>query len=698
MAGSFASTDSSKTLSITNGSSTPVLTSILTHTPHEFLQPSGNAIQDAALNLVKRYFDPLLKNGTGNGLDTVYLEGFDVEQVWEQVRGVVEMLAQTTVHDTKVNGNARRKELENGSSGSGSDKNEEEEESDDEDLMMQDAHEDAHEDADEDEESGEEEGFIGFVEEEDGSEDGGVALEDDTAEAENGIGYGSEDEEDEDDLEEKELVQDVHGLNDGFFSIDDFNRQTELLELQDARGGPVDEDDDEDDIDYHADPATLQEDEEEEEEEFSTKSDTNGHLKDDYEDDDDDEMDLDRDMDENANDIMYEDFFAPPAKKKTGKPKGKKKVSWREDVNKMDQEAEYAVVQSDMERVRRDLFADGDEESDEGVEMDGDPADPMNRRSSYQKRQAELMEQIRELEAQSVARKEWVMAGEAKARDRPLNSLLEQDLDFERSGKPVPVITQEVTEGLEDMIKRRILDAQFDEVVKRRPGDISDKFRRGRVELDDSKPQESLTEVYERDHLKSTNPEDNPDASDEKLQKEHKEIEAIWLDVSRKLDALTSWHFTPKPPKPSLAIVSDIAAISMEEAQPSAAAGGIAANVSMLAPQEIYKPGKDKAYLPIGEGGGREIVGKSGAPISTREMSSDDKKRRRRREKEKIRKRNAMEGIKRGEVKAGSKKDVVDTLKRGNVAIIGKGGEKRSVDGKIVKERGKGASVSFLKL
>ncbi|KAF8538372.1 Mpp10 protein-domain-containing protein [Trichophaea hybrida] len=583
MAGSLTSTDSSKTLSISNGSGTPALTSILTHAPHEFLQPSGNAIQDAALNLVKQYFDPLMKSTKGNGLDTVYLEGFDVEQVWEQVRGVVEMLAQTAVDDAK---------------------------------------------------SGEEEEFAGFgeeEEEEDESED----------EAEDGIDYGSDEEGEEEDPEEKEFVKDVHGLNDGFFSIEDFNRQTELLELQDARSGPVDEDDDEDDIDYHADPTTLQDDDEEEEEEFPTKSKTNGHLKDDYENDDDDEMDLDRGMDENANDIMYEDFFAPPAKKKTGK----------EGVRKMDPEAEYAAVQSDMER------------SDEDAEMGGDPADPMNRRSSHQKRQAALMEQIRELEAQNVAKKEWVMGGEAKARDRPLNSLLEEDLDFERSGKPVPVITQE----------RRILNAQFDE------------FRRGRVELDDSKPQESLAE-------------DNPDASDEKLQKEHKEIETIWIDVSRKLDALTSWNFTPKPPKPSLAIVSDVAAISMEEAQPSASAGGIAANVSMLAPQEIYKPGKDKAYLPIGEGGGREIVGKSGAPISTREMSSDDKKRRRRREKEKIRKRNAAEGIKRGDVKAGSKKDVVDTLKRGNVAIIGKGGEKRSVDGKMVTERSKGTSASLLKL
>jgi len=395
---------------------------------------------------------------------------------------------------------------------------------------------------------------------------------------------------------------------------------------------------------------------------------------------------------------MYKDFFAPPAKK-SGRSKEKKKVSWRADVPKdMDPEEELATMESDMARVRRDLFDEEDVEEEDEFDMDGDLSNPMSRRSAHQKRQATLTEQIRELEAQNVAKREWVLAGEAKARDRPLNSLLEEDLDFERSGKPVPVITQEVTESLEDMIKRRILDAQFDEVIKRRPDDISEKFRRGRVELDDSKPQESLAEVYEREHLKSTNPDENPDAADEKLQKEHKEIEAIWADVSGKLDALSNWHYTPKPAKPSLAIVADTAAISMEEAQPSAAAGGMAANVSMLAPQEVYKPGKDKAQLPIGEGGGREVVGRSGAPISTREMTGDERKRRRRREKEKIRKRNAATGVSRGEVKAGSKKDVVDSLKRGNVAVIGNGGDKRDIEGKAITERRGGMSASFLKL
>ena len=682
MASSFASTSSSKTVSVVS-TQTPALTSILTHAPHEFLQPSGNAIQDAALNLVKRYFDPLLKKGN-NGLGMVYLDGFDVEQVWEQVRGVVE---NGIVNDLAT---PARKELEAAMSESDSGSEEEDV------VISEDSDEGASvgefagfEDLESESEDGEEQ-----EEEEDEAEEGGVALENGGRED---LGdSGDEDDDKGDVVEAKEFVQDVHGLNDGFFSIDDFNRQTELLELEDSRGGPIDEDKD-NAVDYDVDPATLVADEDYEEVVVPIKNPRNNGLVDEDDGDDDDEMNLDQGTGDNANNLMYEDFFAPPAKRKSGKSKDKKKVSWREDSRTMGPEAEFEVIESDMARVHRDLFDEDDEASEEDVDM-GDPADPMSRRSTHQKRQAALMEEIRKLELENIAKKQWVMAGEAKARDRPLNSLLEEDMDFERSGKPVPVITQEVTEGLEDMIKRRILDAQFDEVIKRRPGDVTDKFRRGRVELDDSKPHESLAEVYAQEHLKSTNPDENPEAADEKVQNEHREIEAIWLDVSHKLDALTSWHFTPKPAKPALAIVADAPAISMEEAQPSAAAGGMAANASMLAPQEIYKPGKDKASLPIGEGGGREIVGKSGAPISTREMTSDDKRRRRRREKEKIRKRNAAAGITRGEAKAGSKKDVVDTLKRGNVAIIGKGGEKTNVDGTAVKERRAGTSANFLKL
>ena len=49
---------------------------------------------------------------------------------------------------------------------------------------------------------------------------------------------------------------------------------------------------------------------------------------------------------------------------------------------------------------------------------------------------------------------------------RPLNSALEVDLDFERAVRPPPQPTEEVTVSIEDLIKKRIVDHNFDDVPR----------------------------------------------------------------------------------------------------------------------------------------------------------------------------------------------------------------------------------------
>lgn len=268
-----------------------------------------------------------------------------------------------------------------------------------------------------------------------------------------------------------------------------------------------------------------------------------------------------------------------------------------------------------------------------------------------------------------------------------MNSLLEEDLDFERAGKPVPVITEEVKEEIEALIKRRILAEEFDEIKRRRPDDLAVPVRRGRFELDDTKSGKGLAEIYEEEHLRETDP-NFVDARDEKLKKEHAEIEAMWKGIRAKLDSLSSWHYKPKPAAPNLEIRVDAAAITMEDARPTA--GGEVAGASMLAPQELYKPGEEKDKS--------EIVTKSGMPIAHDELTREQKLRRRRREKAKINKANAnKEPAKETatEKKTKEKKQLLGDLKRGGVQIIGKKGQITDIEGKQVKEKARSGAGSF---
>jgi U3 small nucleolar RNA-associated protein MPP10 len=164
------------------------------------------------------------------------------------------------------------------------------------------------------------------------------------------------------------------------------------------------------------------------------------------------------------------------------------------------------------------------------------------------------------------------------------------------------------------------------------------------------------------------------------MRKEEQEIEVLWKEVSAKLDALTSWHYKPKPAAPSLTVVSDVATVAMEDAQPTTASG-INGGESMLAPQEIYRAGKEKANIEKGV-----IVPKSGAPVAREEMTRDEKIRRRRREKERIRKRGGEELNQRPESKKTKQnRNTIGELKKGGVKVIGRKGDIRDVEGNKVQ-------------
>jgi U3 small nucleolar RNA-associated protein MPP10 len=350
------------------------------------------------------------------------------------------------------------------------------------------------------------------------------------------------------------------------------------------------------------------------------------------------------DEEENPDEITYKDFYLPPLNSKTATSRKRKRVDFEYDApaeDELDDEARTS-------RFQRDLFAD--------VNTPADPSQP--KISAHAKRQVVIKEEVARLEQENIADKQWMYIGEASARDRPKNSLLEvaEEMDVERSAKPVPIVTEERTQSLEDIIKQRIIDNIFDDVIRKLPPSILQKSRAADNDPDmqdpGSKPNRGLAEIYEQDHLRKVDPLNNPTPLSVSTQKQHAEIDELWKNLSHQLDSLTSWRFIPAPASVAEHVVVNIPAVDMEDARPEAEAGA-----TMLAPQEVYRPQAKKGEVVV-----------SGVPVARQEMTRE--------EKAKARKREGKKREKRVVHVEGGRKDVVDTLKKGGVKIISRAGGK----------------------
>ncbi|KAJ9102536.1 hypothetical protein QFC21_002937 [Naganishia friedmannii] len=405
-----------------------------------------------------------------------------------------------------------------------------------------------------------------------GSESDEDADMDEEMSGEEDLAMEDDDDERDDEEEETSAFQTRRGpqhptLDDQFFSIEDFNRVTEEQEAGKASlgklGSSQDEDEEETDIRLDEDIGDL----------------------------------LGEDVlegEEGEADMMYADFFPPPPRDRSKPPprkhtdektdkkgKGKASVRFSEGEDKADVNGDVDAAgpsssRDIMSRVREDLFAEDDE-----AEVQAATANL----STHEKRTLALQEQIAAFEQENIGKKDWTLLGEATAKARPENSLLEETLDFEHSGKVVPLVTEEKVLSLEEMIKKRILDNDFNDVVRRR--EIDDKaFLPSRYfELQDAQSTRSLAQIYEDEYQAAATGSKAADPRDAKLAKDHEEIEKLWGDICYKLDALSNLHFTPKAPKATITTLSNVATTSMEDALPTTQSAA-----TMLAPEEMLAP------------------------------------------------------------------------------------------------------------
>ncbi|KAM4744794.1 U3 small nucleolar ribonucleoprotein MPP10 [Anableps anableps] len=315
-----------------------------------------------------------------------------------------------------------------------------------------------------------------------------------------------------------------------------------------------------------------------------------------------------------------------------------------------------------QKKVTFDLCGDEDSEGEDMEEIFGGKAPSSEKsevKSSYEKRQEKMSQKIQELENAALAEKPWQLSGEVTAQTRPENSMLEEDVEFEQASRMAPAITEETTLQLEDIIKQRIKDQAFDDVErKEKPKEEVFEYKK-RLTLDHEKSKQSLAEIYEQEYIKQTQ-----NKTEEEENPAHIEIQKLMDTLFLKLDALSNFHFTPKPPVPEVKVVSNLPSISMEEVAPVSTS-----DATLLAPEEV----KEK--------------NKAGDLLGDTEKTSTDKKRERRHKKkvkrlkiqEKEKRQKLKEASKTGENKKPSKAEVTENLKK-----LTKGGKAT-----ILKDEGK---------
>ena len=174
----------------------------------------------------------------------------------------------------------------------------------------------------------------------------------------------------------------------------------------------------------------------------------------------------------------------------------------------------------------------------------------------------------------------------------------------------------QVTASIDEIIKGRIKDGLFDDVIRTR-GLNKASFRPKASEISQEKSKLGLGEEYAKEYEEKIL--GHTPAEQAKAQKAHEELRALYAKLGAKLDGLFNFHATPMPFKAEATVRSQMSSIQMEEATPTAMA-----STSAMAPEEVF-------------------ASKRGNALTTRAELSQDERKAERRKKKRVRKRKTAE-------------------------------------------------------
>ncbi|CAO4371760.1 unnamed protein product [Caenorhabditis nigoni] len=304
----------------------------------------------------------------------------------------------------------------------------------------------------------------------------------------------------------------------------------------------------------------------------------------------------DEDSWDGKTDYTYEDFFgardaaAPetsPAKKKGVEKKrkaGEADLS-ADDGKNAKKRVRFAMDEQESEEDPEDVDDEEeemDEEEEGGPVLLGADLEEKKESSGFERRQEKMKERIQKLEEENLAPKTWELSGEVAADQRDQNTLLEKHVDFDHGAKRAPEVTEEFTDRLECLIKQRIKDKAWDDVVRVKK--VEAKGARFETEAIENvmNQKTSLAEVYEKEYQNAQG--NGGDGGEKKENPQHEAIKGKMGELFRLIDALTHFEYKPDQAREEVKVVSNMAALRVEEV-------GITASTEaqLMAPEEISK-------------------------------------------------------------------------------------------------------------
>lgn len=268
-----------------------------------------------------------------------------------------------------------------------------------------------------------------------------------------------------------------------------------------------------------------------------------------------------------------------------------------------DEGEEVEEEEEDSEGLEGSEFDDGDpedlaqEDEEDSDFSDEEIEEPVSKKprglGQLAKKLAALEEEIADIESKQIEKKHWTLTGEVNAKARPLNSILEANIELpfgHMAGKRLdtadliadendfdPENPEKPKFDIDLIIRQRVVDRTFDDVIRRKiETTIVDDKPRDRLEgLDFEKSQLGLAEVYAKQYEKDVF---NQSDETEKKSAELEEAKTVFAKLMHKLDCLTNFNFAPRPPVVTKSGNKDLPAMKLEEPIPLIVSSSIRAN------------------------------------------------------------------------------------------------------------------------